>query len=155
MLFQFLTYPLLLRKLTCNKNWSFFYETFLPSITLLANMLGSIIGGVFIDKLGRRPVFIIAALLALIAGFYFLSFYSHLLQVFTFYHFTRTYCRFLLFIILLALIAGFYFLSYFFSLIACFSHFTRTYRSFPSFLPFYFCFIWLAFPGLMSKNLEI
>ena len=65
---QFLSYPLLMRKMTCSEKWDNIHRSLIPSVNLLANMIGSILGGIAIDKIGRRPVFIVSSLLAIIAG---------------------------------------------------------------------------------------
>lgn len=64
---EFLSYPLLMRKLTCTEKWDNVYRSLIPSANLLANMIGSIVGGIAIDKIGRRPVFIVSSLLAIVA----------------------------------------------------------------------------------------
>ncbi|XP_063681661.1 uncharacterized protein LOC134816650 [Bolinopsis microptera] len=64
---EYLSYPLLMRQLTCTEEWGTIYQSVLPSANLLANMIGSIVGGIAIDKIGRRPVFIVSALLAIVA----------------------------------------------------------------------------------------
>ena len=56
--------------MTCTEEWGTIYQSVLPSANLLANMIGSIVGGIAIDKIGRRPVFIVSALLAIIAGWF-------------------------------------------------------------------------------------
>jgi len=64
---EFLTYPVLLKKFTCIKKWDFISQSIIPAVPLFANTFGSIVGGIAVDKIGRRPVLIVGCFLVVLS----------------------------------------------------------------------------------------
>ena len=60
--------PMLIRKLTCVEDWDYISRSCVPSVTLFANMFGSVLGGIIVDKVGRRPTLLVSSFIALMAG---------------------------------------------------------------------------------------